>query len=726
MNTTPSSCQTQKLTGTVERITFHHPDTGFCVLRIKPSGKKNLIMLTGITPSVHQGEFLEAEGSWIIHQKHGRQFNAVTIRVLPPVHTDGIKKYLASGLIKGIGAHFAKKLVDTFGSAVFEIIEHHPDRLAALPGIGQKRSYQICQGFKAQKALSQVMVFLQSYGVGSMRAIRIYKTYGEQTIEQVKTNPYRLVYDVYGIGFKLADIIAHNLGIEKTALIRIRAGVYYLVQTLTQKGHCAVEYSQLVQHSQTLLSVQAPLIIHAIKEEIQEKQLVEDKIEQKRCIFPVGLYQAELEIARQLKRLQQNPMPWKTVDVANALSWVESKLTFRLSSAQRHAIEVVLTHKVSIITGGPGVGKTTITASIVKILRAKGLRTMLCAPTGRAAKRLTEVTKASAKTIHRLLEYMPQTRQFKYNAYNTLPVDFLIVDEASMLDVSLMYYLIRAIPLNAVCVLIGDVNQLPSVGPGAVLKNIIESQKIKTVFLTKIFRQAEASHIVLNAHRVHLGQMPENILSTSRQLSDFYLMPQEKIPDIQKTIVALVQRRIPERFKLHPIKDIQVLTPMHRSSLGARALNELLQATLNNHSDSGVQSTDYTFLCGDKVIQQVNNYDKDVFNGDLGIIQAVNLQEKKVYIQFDSRQVAYDFNELNEISLAYAMSIHKSQGSEYPAVIIPIVTQHYIMLARNLLYTAITRGKQLVVLIGHIKAINIAVQNVQVNERLTKLKEWII
>jgi len=367
-----------------------------------------------------------------------------------------------------------------------------------------------------------------------------------------------------------------------------------------------------------------------------------------------------------------------------------------------------------------------VTASILKIIQAKGMRVMLCAPTGRAAKRLSETTSRPAKTIHRLLEYIPKTRQFKYNAYHTLPLDVLIIDETSMLDASLMYYLVRAIPLTAACVFIGDVNQLPSIGPGAVLKNLIDSQKVTTVFLTEIFRQASASHIVLNAHRIHQGEMPENTPPSPSTLPDFYMIPLEDACDIQRTIIELMRHRIPKRFGLHPIKDIQVLTPMHRSSLGSYTLNDQLQKALNDHSGPKVQSLGYIFSSGDKVIQQINNYDKDVFNGDLGIIRTIDPQAEKVYIQFDDRLITYELNELNEISLAYAMSIHKSQGSEYPAVIIPIVTQHYIMLARNLLYTAVTRGRQLVILIGQTKAIKIAVQNRQVKERLTKLKEWMI
>jgi exodeoxyribonuclease V alpha subunit len=718
--------QTQQLVGTVERITFHHPETGFCVLRITPACKKNHVVLTGTIARIYQGALLEAKGEWFVHKKHGRQFNATNIRVLPPTHVEGVKKYLSSGLIKGIGQHFATKLVDAFGVAVFDVVEHHPERLSTLPGIGKKRLQQIVHAFHQQKEISQVMVFLQSYGIGTARAIRIYKTYKAQTIEQIKANPYQLIYDIYGIGFKLADDVAQNLGIEKGALIRVRAGVYYLVQELTQKGHCAVEYTQLIQQAKKLLSVQTSLIVQAIQAETREKKLIEDKIDQQRCIFTVGLHQAELDIAKQLKRLQRGQPPWLRLDIAKALLWVESLMTFKLSLSQRDAIEMVFKNKLSIITGGPGVGKTTITASIVKILQAKGMRIMLCAPTGRAAKRLSEATQKPAKTIHRLLEYIAQKRQFKYNAYNTLPVDFLIVDEASMLDASLMYYLIRALPITAACVLIGDINQLPSVGPGAVLKNLIESQCIATAFLTKIFRQAEASHIVLNAHRVNHGIMPENIPSTSDQLSDFYMLHLDEAADIQAKIVELIKYRIPRRFGLNPITDIQVLTPMHRSSLGSFVLNDLLQKALNNHKGPKVQSHDHTFMIGDKVIQQVNNYDKEVFNGDLGVIRTIDSDTEKVYIQFENRLIPYELSQLHEVNLAYAMSIHKSQGSEYPAVIIPMVTQHYIMLARNLLYTAITRGKKLVILIGHAKAIKIAVGNTQIKARLTKLKEWMI
>ena len=716
----------ERLSGTVERITFHHQETGFCVLRLKEYGLKKTVVLTGTIPQIHEGELLEATGHWTIHKKHGRQFEATSVNVLPPTQLKGIKKYLSSGLIKGIGTHFANKLVNAFGTSLFEVIEHNPERLSTLPGIGKKRALQVVNAFRAQKKISEVMVFLQSYGIGSSRAIRIYKTYGEASIEKIKENPYCLSKDVYGIGFKLADEVAQNLGIDKHAIIRVKAGVHHLVHALTQKGHCAIRYLDLIKHAKGLLAVETPSIVQAIQEETKSKRLIECKINKERCVFTTALYQAELGIAQQIKRLEQEKLPWSALNVKQALLWVQSKMSFTLSESQRQAIETVLTNKVSIITGGPGVGKTTITASILKIIQAKGMRVMSCAPTGRAAKRLSEATGKPAKTIHRLLEYIPQTRQFKYNAYNTLPIDFLVIDETSMLDAPLMYYLVRAIPLTAACVFIGDVNQLPSVGPGAVLKDLIDSQQITTVFLTEIFRQASASHIVLNAHRIHHGKMPENMPPNSNALPDFYMMPLEDLSDIQRIIITLIKNRIPKRFGLHPIKDVQVLTPMHRSCLGSQALNELLQKALNTHQGPKVQSLGYTFSSGDKVIQQVNNYDKEVFNGDLGYIQAIDPQKEKVCIQFDDRLISYDFNELNEISLAYAMSIHKSQGSEYPAVIIPIVTQHYIMLARNLLYTAVTRGKQLVVLIGQKKAIKIAVQNQQVKERLTKLMDLMI
>jgi len=714
----------ESLTGNIERITFHSEETGFCVLRIKVTGVRKTVALVGKAMCVHEGEYIKAVGQWKLNKKHGQQFQAEELTIVPPNTMEGIKKYLASGLIKGIGEHFANKLVKAFGVEVFEVIENHPQRLKKLPGIGKKRTEQILKSFKEQKAIRNIMVFLQSYGVGTGRAVRIYKTYGDSAIEKVKENPYRLSQDVYGIGFKLADELAQRLGIPKEALIRAQAGVRYVLQKFSAEGHCGVRYKNLIHQANKLLDIPGDIIAKAIQSEIQEKRLAEDTMDEEKCIFLMSLYYAEKDIANQLKKLQLGELPWGNVASDKAIPWVETKTKLRLSESQRKAIETVLKNKVSIITGGPGVGKTTIVNSILKIVKAKGMSVSLCAPTGRAAKRLSETTGFGAKTIHRLLEYSPQEHAFKCNGFNPLNIDFLVIDETSMLDIPLMFYLIKAIPDHAACLFVGDVDQLPSVGPGSFLKDCIDSKKIACVFLTEIFRQASDSNIIINAHRINEGEMP--IVSThEKSTSDFYLIEEEDPEEIQKKLIHVVTSRIPKRFGFNPIDDIQVLTPMHRSGLGAQALNIALQEKLNGKAEPKIQRFGYTFAPGDKVIQNVNDYDKEVFNGDIGVIRSIDLQEQLLQIKFDDRLVPYEFSDLDKISLAYAISIHKSQGSEYPAVVIPLATQHYIMLARNLLYTGVTRGKKLVILMGQAKAIKIAVKNAKSKHRLTKLKEWL-
>jgi len=712
----------EPLNGSVERVTFHSEASGFCVLRTKVKGHRDVVTVIGNAASITAGEYIECQGVWVNDKTHGLQFKASTLNVVAPTTLEGIEKYLGSGMVKGIGPHFAKKLVKAFGEAVFDVIEHEPAKLLQLEGIGQKRTERITAAWEEQKAIRKIMVFLQSYGVGTARAVRIYKTYGDAAVDKVRENPYRLALDIYGIGFKTADTLAQRLGIEKDAPIRAQAGVRHVLQELCSNGHCAATVEQLIGSGQTLLELTTPLLQTAVEHEIDAENLISESIDDKACVFLPSLYRAETGVAERLSLLLQGEPPWGDVDMEKSLPWVEDKTTLQLSDSQRAAIHTVVKHKVAIITGGPGVGKTTIVHSLIKILQAKRMSIKLCAPTGRAAKRMQETTGITAKTIHRLLEFDPKVFGFKHNQDNPLPLDVLIVDEASMLDVSLMHALLKALPQAAALILVGDVDQLPSVGPGQVLADCIASNVIPTVRLTEIFRQAQSSQIIVNAHRINHGQMPLMYQGES----DFYTVYLDTPEAIHDKLLQLVSERIPKKYRCNPTSAIQVLTPMNRGGLGARALNVALQQLLNGNSEPKITRFGWTFSPGDKVIQTVNNYDKEVFNGDIGVIDVIDGSEGVLYIHYDNRRIEYEFGELDEVSLAYATSIHKSQGSEYPIVVMPLATQHFTLLARNLVYTGVTRGKQLVILVAQKKAMGMAVHKVDSQARLTKLRERLI
>jgi exodeoxyribonuclease V alpha subunit len=718
-----SGTPTEQLAGSVERITFHSEETGFCVLRVKVRGHRDLETVVGTAPSITPGEYVECEGWWVTDRTHGLQFKTVHLRVVPPTTLEGIEKYLGSGMVKGIGPHFAKKLVGAFGEQVFEVIEQTPDRMTELEGIGPKRKKRVVDAWAEQKVIRSIMVFLHSHGVGTARAVRIYKTYGDDAIAKVRENPYRLALDIHGIGFKTADALAQRLGIPKDAVIRAQAGVRHVLQEFADDGHCAVIQAELVDTATTMLEIPVSIIEHAIELELQEENLIAESIDGKSCLFLTPLYRAEVSVASSLMRLLEGALPWGQIDPAVAIPWVEKKTDRILSPSQRDAVAQVLTSKVTVITGGPGVGKTTIVMSILKALQAKRMRVLLCAPTGRAAKRLTESTGVEAKTIHRLLAFDPKGHGFTHGQTNPLAADLVVVDEVSMVDVVLMHQLLRAIPDQAAVLLVGDVDQLPSVGPGSVLSDIITSGRIPTVTLTEIFRQAATSQIIVNAHRINQGKMPveSDDTESDQTVRDFYVIPAETPEDIQDKLLRVVTERIPQRFGLHPIRDVQVLTPMNRGSLGVRALNVALQQALNPDATPQITRFGWTYAPGDKVIQTVNNYDKDVFNGDIGHVERVDTEDGVITLNFDGREVAYDLGELDEVALAYTATVHKSQGSEYPAIVIPMATQHYPMLERNLLYTGVTRGKQLVVIIGQPKALAIAVRTIKSMRRLTNL-----
>jgi exodeoxyribonuclease V alpha subunit len=688
----------ERLSGSVERVTFHSEESGFCVLRVKVRGQRDLATVIGSAVSVTPGEYIECQGNWVNDCTHGLQFKASQLKVVPPSTLEGIEKYLGSGMVKGIGAHFASKLVKAFGEQVFQVIEQSPERLLELEGIGPKRQARVTGAWAEQKVIRGIMVFLQSHGLGTARAVRIYKTYGEEAISRVTENPYRLALDIHGIGFKTADTLAQRLGIPADSLMRAQAGVRHTLQQWSELGHCAAYRDHLVRMAVQLLVIPEATIIEAIDAELQAGNLVAEALGDQPAIFLAALWRAETGCARHLKRLLSGSPPWGGVKVEKAIPWVETKTGFTLSESQRDAVRQVIESKVTIITGGPGVGKTTLVNSILKILRAKQVRVQLCAPTGRAAKRLTESTGLEAKTVHRLLEFDPKLAAFKRNEQRPLTTDLLVVDEASMMDIVLMNQLLKAVPDSAGLLMVGDVDQLPAVGPGAVLADLIDSGRIPVVRLTEIFRQAQSSQIIVNAHGINRGQLPRK--TANGESTDFYYLPAETPEAVFEKLLQVVTERIPQKFGLHPIDDIQVLTPMNRGGLGVRALNAELQQRLNGTSEPKIPRFGSEFAPGDKVIQLVNDYDKDVFNGDIGKIVRIDLEESQVFIDFDGRTVGYEFGELDEVSLAYAASIHKSQGSEYPAVVIPLATQHYRLLERNLLYTGVTRGKKLVVLIA--------------------------
>lgn len=713
----------ETLSGIIERVTFHNPENGFAVLRVKAKGQRGLVTVVGQLASVVAGEYVDASGSWMQEPEHGLQFKAEELRTTPPHTLAGIEKYLGSGLVKGIGPHYAKKIVDVFGERTLQVIDDSPTFLSEVKGIGPKRIQRIRESWSEQKAVRSIMVFLQSHGVGTARALRIYKTYGDRAIDQVKSNPYRLASDIWGVGFQTADELAEKLGIDRDSPLRARAALRYVLQQLSQDGHCGYPETGVKERTVELTKIGIDIVDAAVEQQVADQQVVRESAAapgSDSWLFLPPLHHAEVASATFIHELLGEPHPLPAIDIEAALGWVEKAIRLKLAPMQREAIRQATTAKVLVITGGPGVGKTTIVRGILEIFAAKKLRCGLCAPTGRAAKRLAQTTGREAKTIHRLLEYDPTSGGAKRDREHPLNVDLLIVDEASMVDVTLLSYLLRAVPPSACLVLVGDVDQLPSVGPGAVLKDIIASDVVPVVRLTEIFRQAEESGIVRAAHRVNHGQMPQS--GPADQLGDFYLIDADAPPAILDRMITMIRERIPKRFRLDPFRDIQVLTPMNRSELGARNLNTILQEVLNpGPTDAEVARFGWTFRKGDKVLQTVNDYKKEVFNGDIGRIQAIDMQDQELTVDFEGKEVVYDFGELDELSLAYAMTIHKSQGSEYAAVIIPLHTQHYMMLQRNLLYTGITRGKKLVVLVGSKKALAMAVNKQDTARRFTAL-----
>jgi exodeoxyribonuclease V alpha subunit len=725
--TTPRDTQgldPASVAGTVERVTFHNPENGFCVLRIKVPSRRETLTVVGNVASISAGEEIRAVGEWTNDLMHGLQFKATSLHTEPPTSLDGIERYLGSGMIRGIGPHFARRLVEAFGPSVFDVIDAQSHKLRDVAGIGPTRAAQIVDAWTGQKIIRDIMVFLYANGVGTSRAVRIYKTYGADAIARVTENPYRLARDIRGIGFMTADALARKLGIEPTAMIRVRAGISYALAQALDEGQCGLPREDLLRRAEQLLEVPVELVHQALEAELVDGTVVADTAEGRECVFLAWLHTLERQIAGRLRMLTAQRPPWPAIDTAKALEWVEKRLGLTLADRQREAVGRAVSTSVLVITGGPGVGKTTIVRAIVEILKAKHLNVALSAPTGRAAKRLTDVTGVEAKTIHRMLEVNPADGQFRRGPQSPVACDALVVDETSMVDVPLMHALVRAVPDRASLVLVGDIDQLPSVGPGNVLGDIIASGVIPVVRLDEVFRQAARSRIIVNAHRINHGEMPE-LDGSPDGASDFYFVEAETPEDCAARIIHIVSERIPQRFGLHPVRDIQVLCPMNRGACGARSLNLELQRVLNPSRGVTVERFGSTFAAGDKVMQVENDYDKDVYNGDIGFVHAIDEATGDLTLDFDGRRVVYATGDLDQIVLAYATTVHKAQGCEYPAVVIPVSTQHYPLLQRNLIYTGVTRGKKLVVLVGQRKALAIAVKGTRAVKRWSKLKDWL-
>jgi exodeoxyribonuclease V alpha subunit len=709
----------ETLSAQIERVTYHNPDTGWAVLRVQARGRRGLVTLVGHLPSPTVGEYVEATGAWVLDRDHGEQFRADELRSTPPHTLEGIEKFLGSGLVKGIGPHFARKIVQVFGERTLAVIDESPTFLKEVKGIGARRIQRIRESWQEQKAVRRIMVFLQSHGVGTARAVRIYKTYGDQAVELVRANPYRLATDIWGVGFKTADELAGRLGVDRHSPLRARAALRYVLQTLSQEGHVGYPESAVIARTAELTGIPLGVIESAVEAERADGELVREPGGDEPWLYLKPLFLAEIGLARNLRRLQEGEHPLPPTDPATAVARAGQAIGLELASLQREAVVQAMGRKVLVVTGGPGTGKTTIVRGILEVFASRRMRTALSAPTGRAAKRLTETTGREARTIHRLLEFEPALGGFKRDAHTPLDVDLLVVDEASMVDLPLMYALAKAVPRHACLVLVGDVDQLPSVGPGRVLADLIASGTVPVVRLTEIFRQAGQSWIVRAAHAVNHGELPD---SAPPGDGDFYFVEANTPEQVIDRILAMVRQRIPARFGLDPLRDVQVLAPMNRSDLGTHALNERLQAALNPpRGGPQVQRFGWTFRVGDKVLQTVNNYQKEVFNGDIGRVQVIDEAERELVVDFDGRSVVYDFGELDELTLAFAMSIHKSQGSEYPAVIIPLHAQHFLMLQRNLLYTGITRGRRLVALVGTRQALELAVQRQDLKLRCSAL-----
>lgn len=764
----------ETLSGILERIVYENPDSGYTVGRFSAYGHPELVTIVGNLASVHAGESLLLSGEWTNNPKYGPQFQIDRYETIQPANVLGIRKYLGSGMIKGIGPKMATRIVSKFGMDTIDVIEQTPEKLAGVPGIGKKRVEMIQQAWEEQREIKNVMLFLQSHNVSTAHATKIYKTYQNESIPIVTSNPYRLADDIYGIGFVTADTIAQNLGIDRNSPHRIQAGIKFALSQKADEGHVFQHPNELIEECEEILQQDSHTIELGVlalhhKEEVfltsqdgqveilAEESAVNDwlnnspnkpktesdniyidicdeteelpdedipdhafKTNEKTAVYLAPFYYAEMGVVNQFQRLlSSGRRNTRSLDLPNSLKQLENEMDIQFASQQRDAIFAALTERALILTGGPGTGKTTTTIGMIRLFETDGRRILLAAPTGRAAKRLSETTDREARTIHRLLEFSPHENGFKRNRENPLDADVVIIDEMSMVDIVLMNRLMQAIPTHATVILIGDTDQLPSVGAGNVLKGLIDSRQIPVVTLTEIFRQAQQSMIVTNAHLINTGQIPNLSGPNDR---NFFFIEEEDPEEVLHQIISVISDRLPGHYNFHPIDDIQLLCPMRRGILGTENLNKCLQDVLNPYSDQTIRGW-HTFRTGDKVMQIRNNYNYDVFNGDIGRIVEIDQIEKLLTIRFSDKKVIYDMADLNELVLAYATTIHKAQGSEYPVVVLPIHTQHYIMLQRNLLYTGITRAKEMVVIVGTRQALNICIRNNQVIRRNSYLAE---
>ncbi len=704
----------------VERVTYQNETNGYSVIKCRAKGYADLITVVGSMPEVHVGSVLTLSGEWTVNPKFGRQFTVSGFEETLPATVYGIEKYLGSGLVKGIGPKFAARIVRAFGAETLNVIEEDPDALLRVPGIGKLRVERIKKSWDEQKEIKNIMLFLQGHDVSTTHATKIYKTYGSDSIRVVKENPYRLADDIWGIGFRTADTIAEKLGVEKETAVRLRSGLLYTLNRLSDEGHCYARRDQLLKTGAELLAVEEsvlpPVLDEMVRQDDVKTELIdgEDSAPGETAVYLPPFWFAETGTAKRLKQIFSSP-PSVKVKPQGLEERIRRVTGLNYDPAQMDAIRCAAGSKILILTGGPGTGKTTTTLGILTAFRQAGAKILLAAPTGRAAKRLSETTGMEARTIHRLLEFKPPEGCQK-NEQNPLEGDVLILDECSMIDIMLMYSLLKAVPDSMTLIFVGDVDQLPSVGAGNVLRDLIDAGVFPVVRLTKIFRQAAASRIITNAHRINRGRMPD--LSNGKQ-SDFFFLEEEDPETAAQEIVRLVKERLPRAYGT---RDIQVLTPMQRGAVGAANLNQVLQAALNADA-AGLRRGGTDYRLHDKVMQIRNNYDKEVFNGDIGTVCRVNTEDRELTVSFDGREVLYDVTELDELVLAYAATVHKSQGSEYPIVVMPVLMTHYVMLQRNLVYTGVTRAKKLMVMIGSTKALALAVRNVTVTRRNTMLKE---
>ena len=711
--------------GTVKSVVFRNDETGFTILHVTPVNDGGFrlaereITVLGTCAAAWEGEDLHATGEWVNDPVRGRQFKAKTVECIPPKSAEGIRRYLASGLIHGIGPVLANRIVDKFGADTIDVLDHHSGRLREIPKVGPKKIESIIKGWREGKGTREVMIFTQTYGISASKASKIYRKYGPDSVAIIKRDPYRLCRDIWGIGFLTADRIALAVGLPKDSPLRARAAIVHTLRTeADESGHCWTSEPDLLLHAQELVGISVEVLAEALKAEIDEGRVVKEEDR----LYLRDLWAAERRVAAKLKDMLSSSPSFASIDPDKAVAWWEKKAGFTLAPAQLRAVRKSISSKVSIVTGGPGVGKTTIIRALVEIFAARTgahkINVQLGAPTGRAAKRMTESTGAPAQTLHRLLKYNPQTNEFTFNEEKPLPGDVFIFDETSMVDIRLMADLVAALPRRATLILVGDTDQLPSVGPGNVLHDLIRSGAIPTSQLTEIFRQDNSGLIVRNAHHVNAGEPFE----TRSGASDFYFIPQDDPAKALDYALDFMVTRIPRHFHMEPLQDVQVLTPMRRNLLGSENLNAAIQQRLNGTGPS-IQRGGMCFRVGDRVMQLRNNYDKDVFNGDVGFVQEVQTADRSLVVLFDGKPVEYRAGDLDELTLAYATTIHKSQGSEYPAVIVLLHRQHFMMLQRNLLYTAITRGRKLVLVIGAAWAVKQAIETNTVRERRTTLAE---